>query len=201
MSLSYLNLLICLIFNLKRLAFDTRESRSTLIGSDNEWLLQNYPKLEHFEVNARNGQRIDELKNFFELNPNVQSFSTTADFLWKNRHSILDISTNFTFQELAIKLDRASSMDSPKEFTNFLNDLHNRQFFKRLKVYYPNGFGKEVIEGVDPLNVLVKLYFETFGNSDLMGINELALENLEELCICPQGPVDVTINRLLTTVI
>lgn len=172
MSLSYLNLLICLIFNLKRLAFDTRESRSTLIGSDNEWLLQNYPKLEHFEVNARNGQRIDELKNFFELNPNVQSFSTTADFLWKNRHSILDISTNFTFQELAIKFDRASSMDSPKEFTNFLNDLHNRQFFKRLKVYYPNGFGKEVIEGVDPLNVLVKLYFETFGNSDLMGINE-----------------------------
>lgn len=60
------------------------------MGTSNEWLLRRYPMLRHiyFEDTDISGvgfaEKIVELKTFFELNPNISSFSSSSHFLEQN---------------------------------------------------------------------------------------------------------------------
>lgn len=177
--------------NLKRLSLNSEvdDDEPDLIGIDDNWLLQNYPTLEHFELEAKNGYCIDNMATFFVLNPNIRYFSTTADYLWKNRNSFLK--ANIAFEDLTIKFWYNPTLDL-MEFSHLLNELHRRNFFKRLKIYYEETFHKTVIEAVASSKALAKLYITNFNEISLSDVNDSALENIEELCVCVDELHDIS---------
>lgn len=113
--------------NLKYLSISNTYDH-TIMGVDNRWLLLPYPTLEHIaliEDSSGFGQPIIELKSFFELNPNVQTFTTTAQFLQRNGDCLKQ--TNTKLDQLNVFCNKPLG-----ELANLLNDLHRRQFYKRL---------------------------------------------------------------------
>ncbi|XP_055307553.1 uncharacterized protein LOC129571735 [Sitodiplosis mosellana] len=117
--------------NLKYLSISNIHDH-TIIGNDNGWLLQRYPILEHIiliEDYLEFRQPTIELKTFFELNPNVQTFTTTIQFLRRNGDCL---------KEINAKLDQLNVFCN-KPFgqlvNSLLNDLNQRHFYKRLHLY------------------------------------------------------------------
>lgn len=115
----------------KLLSVTTYTSNATLVGSGNEWLLRQYPALEHLQIKIgaplQHTQPIQcpELLTFFQQNPNVRAFSTDGFFLLMNR----DI-----FRGSNIKLDHFQVRvirDLPL-ICNLMNDLHGQEFYKHL---------------------------------------------------------------------
>lgn len=119
-----------------------------MIGKNNNWLTQKYPKLERLKLIQRNGPpKINELKIFFEENPNVRSFTIDSTFFLENYD--LFKTTNIKLEMLAIRFNG-------KDFTTFcdnLNSLHERGIFKRLHLHTEV---MRVSEGMISLNALEK---------------------------------------------
>lgn len=120
--------------NLKRLYVSNFEcNRNVLRRIGSEWLLRNWPKLEHFGwTQSANDYRIDELKAFFDLNPNICSFSTSFDCLWASRHLIFQ--SNARLDELTVEIfdwERTTG----QRINDFFNELHARGFYKRLHLH------------------------------------------------------------------
>ncbi|XP_055303129.1 uncharacterized protein LOC129568836 isoform X2 [Sitodiplosis mosellana] len=70
---------------------------------ENRWLVHQYPKLEHFEL--RPGDIVEErpeIFRFFQLNPNIRTFSTTADCVWANRNELLRSNAKLDIFEVKI---------------------------------------------------------------------------------------------------
>lgn len=74
---SFNEMILTLCPNLKRLSLnaEVEDDEPVLIGTDDDWLLQKYATLEHFELEAKEGYCIDNIATFFELNPNIRYFS------------------------------------------------------------------------------------------------------------------------------
>ncbi|XP_055304997.1 uncharacterized protein LOC129569842 [Sitodiplosis mosellana] len=101
-----------------------------MMGNGNDWLLRKYPTLEHFGL-ATGAVKIDELKVFFEQNPNIRSFETRADFLWANKEMFMAAN--------AMQLDTltifANYCNKKKHsLYNLLNKLHENGFYKQLRL-------------------------------------------------------------------
>lgn len=60
-----------------------------MIGTGNDWLLRKYPTLEHLELCQPEPFKINELKSFFDQNPNIRSFGINDTLLLKNKESLL----------------------------------------------------------------------------------------------------------------
>lgn len=130
----YENLPLTVGKNLKRLYVSNFEcNRNVLRRTGNEWLLQNWPKLEHLGwTQSANDYRINELKTFFDLNPNIHSFSTNFDCLWASRHLIIE--SNAKLNELTVEI---FDWEQPigQRINDFFNELHARGFYKRLHLH------------------------------------------------------------------
>lgn len=116
---------------LKRLYVSNFEcNRNVLRRTGNEWLLRRWPNLVHLGwTQSHNEHKINEIKTFFELNPNVRSFSTDLDCLWASRHLIFE--SNVKLDELTVEI---FDWDQPTgNYTNeFFNELYDRGVYKRL---------------------------------------------------------------------
>ncbi|XP_055301582.1 uncharacterized protein LOC129568074 isoform X1 [Sitodiplosis mosellana] len=126
-----------LCHNLKNLNVqDCRWNRNVLKRTGNEWLQRKYPKLEHLEwtQSSKKGRRIDEFKTFFELNPQIVSFSTSFHCFWGNRELIAQ--ANIKLDDLTIEFDDWTWTPTNINATySLLNSLHEQGIYKRLNLY------------------------------------------------------------------
>ncbi|XP_055306481.1 uncharacterized protein LOC129570784 isoform X2 [Sitodiplosis mosellana] len=98
----------------------------------NSWLLREYPLLEMIQLIQRDPFRINELTTFLEMNPTIRTFSISSGYLWKNRQELLE--SNAKLEKLEIH-DYYGNLSSLQELCSFLNQLHERGFFKRLHIF------------------------------------------------------------------
>lgn len=151
-----------------------------IMGKSNEWLLRSYPQLEHFELQDLNDypcgylQEITELKTFFELNPNIRTFSTIAYVLNENRNWLK--SSNIQVDTLNLKcvlyLGRYAN-----GYWELINELYEQGFHKRLNIYgWFNGSDKELVgdDKMIPLRSIDKIHLEN-------EFNEVIIEHLANL--------------------
>lgn len=115
--------------HLRYLSVQANTTPKMIIGTGNEWLLREYPTLEHFQI--RSGPRKEsvecaELLTFFNQNPNVRIFSTDDTFLSMNRDIFL--ATTVKLDRLGIYVDD----DDLISISNLTNDLHEQGFYKQL---------------------------------------------------------------------
>lgn len=95
------------------------------------WLLHRYPKLEHLELTTtKYGFSIDELRSFFDQNPNITSFSTTATYFSCNRIALKNAKLN----ELTIQIEDSYKINL-KLLANILNEFYQRSIYKRLYLH------------------------------------------------------------------
>lgn len=105
-------------------------NKSIIIGTNNDWLLQKYPTLKHIELTELY-ELENELKTFFELNPNVRTFSTDLASLEANRNFFL--SSSVKLEKLSIEF---SGKIESKSVLDLLQQLHAQEFFKMLHIYF-----------------------------------------------------------------
>ncbi|XP_031638892.1 uncharacterized protein LOC116351007 [Contarinia nasturtii] len=115
---------------------DCRWNRNVLKRTGNDWLQRHYPKLNHLSwtQSSKKGQKIDELRTFFALNPQVVSFSTSFHCFWNNRDFIDQ--ANVKLQDLTIEFDDWTW--TPRNITEtyrLLNNLHAKGIYERLNLY------------------------------------------------------------------
>lgn len=114
--------------------------RATVIGCNNDWLLRHYPAMEHLELTDLYEFQKNELKTFFEQNPNVRSFSTDAKSLLVNQRSLLNCDVKL--DKLTVDFHHPKSISAEIEpfflvnvIYNLLDELYDRKFFLRLHLY------------------------------------------------------------------
>lgn len=123
--------------NIKSLRISNVDGRNIIKGSGSKWLHRHYPNLEHIVLNDRNmksyrGKEISELKKFFELNPNIHTFSTTFNFLWKNRHWLKK--SKITFDQLDLEVDYLFEQHTER-VCGLVNELFQLGLYRRLHFY------------------------------------------------------------------
>lgn len=61
------------------------QQQNIFIGTSNDWLANQYPTLERFDVITR--RKSEDVIQFLKHNPNIRKLTTTIDFLIANRNS------------------------------------------------------------------------------------------------------------------
>ncbi|XP_055313689.1 uncharacterized protein LOC129574980 [Sitodiplosis mosellana] len=114
---------------LKFLQINMHASDGIVIGNGNEWLLRQYPQLEHvgFKDGRETKQTIDELKTFFELNPNIHSLTTDYSFL--GSHGIFLAQSRIKFDHLHVHV--AGMLFN----IDLLKELYRLGFYQRISLY------------------------------------------------------------------
>ncbi|XP_055306474.1 uncharacterized protein LOC129570780 [Sitodiplosis mosellana] len=97
---------------------------NVVIGTDNSWLLREYPSLESIQMYG--AIEVPELKTFFCLNPNMR-FQTDVKFLETNRHLLSDAQVDQLLMCYVI-VDIGSIID-------LFGELYRHGFYKRLSIY------------------------------------------------------------------
>lgn len=105
----------------------------TMIGTRNDWLLRQYPILEHFEMHIGINheeplQYVADLLAFFVRNPQIRIFSIDSKFLEENHRSLLE--SNIKFDRLDIHMDHRLHLIS-----NLTNILYENNFYKQLHLF------------------------------------------------------------------
>lgn len=162
--------------NLKHLCIVRILHNSVIIGANNKWLRQRYPKLEHLELVLFGSPVVKELRTFLELNTNIKTFFTFAQMFWANRQYMLN--SDVKLNELAVYLNYDNWIDFAA-FCDLLHELHTRGFYKRLHLQYFCCTSKEdFFAEMASLSALTKLYINI--KSDVrLG----TFHNLEEFSI------------------
>lgn len=154
---------------------------ATEISSVNyPWLLNTYSTLEHLELMPRYVFEIDELCEFFKMNPNVRSFSTSTQCLWANRQKLLQSHLHFNLLEIKFHYNQYNkSHPNMESICSLLRQLYNCGFYKKLHVYFHEHKNITDFHHVFSLDALEKLFIERFDRS----YNIDHLTNLKELAI------------------
>lgn len=167
--------------NLKILHVMKAIGEKNIIGNNNRWLQRRYPTLEHFILEPCVDQ-IDELWDFFNLNPNIRNFSTDSNCVLKNLDFFLK--SNVTFDIFAIcYLGRSkfNNRNSLNLICDILDKMYMRGFYKKVYFY----FHKDQVIRQEDVNRLisVKALGKLCGQLSLGHISLSALTNLDELYI------------------
>lgn len=142
------------------------------------WLRNTYSALEHLELMPRHIFEIDELCEFFEVNPNVRSFSTSTQCLYANRQKLLR--SNLQLDVLEIKFfHQNDSHPSMESICCLLKQLYQRKFYRKLHFYFHEHKIVTDYQHIFSLDAVEKLYIERFDRS----YNFDRLSNLKELAI------------------
>lgn len=119
---------------------DRIRDKSIIIGSGNEWLLQKFPKLQNFELTESYKLKTNELKVFFEQNPNIKNFSTDSRTLWENRSSFMD--SNAKLEKLTVDVYQTKTFDLNDHPISMIDciyyllyELYKRDFYRRLQFF------------------------------------------------------------------
>lgn len=144
--------------------------------NNDEWLLYNFPSLEHLHLTAFFAGSSPELRSFFELNPNVRRFSTDAQFALDNENWMTE--SNVHLDELGIQ---CFDGDVP-DICRLLNILFRRGLYKRLKLYFCDGFDQGHFDLIASLNGLDTLHLKDncvkdFAKTPMPQVKEFCLHN------------------------
>lgn len=148
--------------NVKHLIIKGITSNS-IIGTDNSWLQQKYPNLDsvcfhNAEIFRRNdGESVKELAQFFQLNPNVHTFSTTYHYFNKNWMWLLDGKASIDLLKIKLPLDFCL-VRSP--FCNALMKLHAKGVYKRLYLYGYTHKNEADLDRIGLIPAIETLYFD-----------------------------------------
>lgn len=119
---------------------DRIRDKAIIIGTGNNWLLQEYPKLEHFELTDLYELKMNELTTFFQRNPKIRTLSMDSRTLWENRHSIIE--ANLKLDTLAMDIYQSKIFNTNNQpismvdsIYDLLTDLYKRGFYKKLNLY------------------------------------------------------------------
>lgn len=96
--------------------------KNIIIGNGNDWLFRRYLTLRNLELIEFSGLKMNELKVFFDKNPNMRTFSADSKSLWVNRHSLLN--SSIRLDTLAIDIYQSTIYNRLKQSTNFIDWLH-----------------------------------------------------------------------------
>lgn len=161
--------------NLKRFCMRNCEESTSL---SDQWLLQVYPNLEHFEwVEEKRDVQAEQIQTFFKQNRSLRSFATNASFLWKFRQTFEWISINL--DDLAIDIDHltVSKFDT---IVKLLQKLLQNGFYRRLHLYTSSlQLSQSSVDKLVPLHALEKIYLRNIKNN----VTFHRLVNLKELGI------------------
>lgn len=130
-------------------------SSEIIIGTDNKWLLKQYPLLDRF-VLVPNEQlsEVKELGTFFEKNPKIKRFSTDCNFLWSNK----DLIKSAKIQLDVLTMIFIDSNQPRSSFYALLKELRDVGFYKQLKIYlYMDEIDQKDVTEMVPNAGLVKL--------------------------------------------
>lgn len=154
------------------------------IGKPN-WLLHEYPNLECLNfspISIRSNEvvRIEELRDFFLCNPNLQRFATDVNIFLDN--SDIFLSSNAKLDLLVIRGNDSWLTTNLIRLVKLINQLHEQGFYRRL--YIHNGqmffhnveFYNEFLASVKGLEIL---QFSQFQKS----LNLVELTNLREIIV------------------
>lgn len=142
--------------------------------SNDQWLLREYPLLEHFEwIEENRNVHIDRIRTFFEQNTGIRSFATSASFL----QSIASITIHL--DDLAIDIDHLAV----SEFVSIIQLLHELQqggSYRRLHLYTTSlELDQTSVDNLAHLHALVKIYLRNIRNnvsfSRLIHLKELGI--------------------------
>lgn len=160
--------------------------KSVIIGLNNDWLLRKYPTLEHLELIDIYELRNNELKTFFELNPNVRSFSTDSVSFEENLHFFL--STDVKLNKLAIEYSSRNVSDNVHDL---LAQLYEKGCFKTLYIYsacdlqanLDQFLSKTLSSAVESLHLDIswRWYDEFHIDVCLKNLKVLAVDNLDKV--------------------
>ncbi|XP_031633806.1 uncharacterized protein LOC116347373 [Contarinia nasturtii] len=167
--------------NLREIYIQNSAAGNRINGKLN-WLLQEYPKLERFELMPRDSYQFEELRNFFVRNPNVQRFSTTAGFLWKNGDIFLNSNAKLDILELkgfyfSTWFSSVGNQTS-KISLELLNQLHEQGFYKRLYIYVDvvDEFDSTLFASLKGLELLcIRWFDESYNLAQLTNLRELII--------------------------
>lgn len=146
-----------LCVNLRRLYVEDFDGRRKVLKRyENDWLLWRYPVLEHLHwTQTKDVGIINELKTFFEINPQVRSFATNVQTLWANRHIFQE--SSIELDDLTIEVDEEDG-DKRVEATiyDLLQRLHEHGVYKRLH-FHLKSFNQQTLNEMIPLKSLKSL--------------------------------------------
>lgn len=151
-----------------------------------EWLQHHYPQLEHlimcdYRDYIRRAKHIPELQIFFNQNPSVKVFSTTASILQSNLTWML--TSNLKFERLII-LDVDCFEFDMDELCAMLEELLACGFYKTLHFYAINVYRQPQIDRIATLTALEKLHLQFHGEDANYLIPSNHQESLKELSVC-----------------
>ncbi|XP_055308532.1 uncharacterized protein LOC129572571 [Sitodiplosis mosellana] len=150
------------------------------------WLVQKHPKLEHLELRTKDSLESGKLKNFLDNCPNLQSLQIDANVLWDSRDLICDANVD----DLAIDMNK--DIDTT---IGFLNDLHEKGFFKRL--HFRSESNVPSADQLLSLPGLVTLYI---GPYEKRNLKFPVLPSIKELGITCVG-IDIITDAMATSLI
>lgn len=159
-------------------SMDPIDDASEVSSVSYPWLQNTYATLEYLELLPRYAFEIDELCEFFVLNPKVCSFSTSTQCLYSNRQKLLR--SNLQLDLLEIKFyyynDAHPNMES---ICCLLKQLYQRKFYKKLHFYFHEHKSVTDYQHVFSLDALEKLFIDRFDRryefSRLSNLKELAI--------------------------
>lgn len=149
------------------------------------WLLQRYSHLEYLEFVPKFSSTLKDISAFFDQNPNVRSFSTSLTSIWKMRNEFLNCNAELDQLEVKVVRGARNNFENQDEIMAsvcvLLNQLYERQFFKRLNIYVENlsQITRRELLSLNGLDKLcIKHYNATWQLPGLRNLSELALFNV-----------------------
>lgn len=128
------------------------------------WLCQSYSTLQHLELVPQYSNHLDDIAEFFQRNPNIRSFSTSAAVLWQNRDAFfkcavkLDVLEVKMFRSAPNRLGQnvVAERELMRLTCNLLNQLYKCGLFERLHFFVQNA-GEANNQCINSLHGLEKL--------------------------------------------
>lgn len=164
------------------------------------FLHRKFPKLEHFEMNFVPSEK--DIIEFFQINPQIQRFSTDWKKMWQNKE---------IFLKSEIKLDTLiiTSIEFTDEYTDavsdFLNQLHKRGFFKILylevgffgsrDVKYNFNFNAKHLASIDAIEKLSLQFLEKDNNLHLL--TNLMESHIKSSDIYDKNEMEIMVKSLI----
>lgn len=168
--------------NIKRLAVLCFE------GFQCQWLLRNYPKLEYLKLAGEITFQFDDLKRFFENNPNVDSFAVDGFYILMNHQLISE--TTLQFRDLTVSLE-PNYADDANQFLIIFKEFHKRGIYQRLHLFL-NGkqWDERFFDEMSTVPALVNLCLDYLSSEMSLKISKV-LQKLEVF-----RPLNVSLNEL-----
>lgn len=140
------------------------------------WLIHDYPLLEHLKWMPTMTDEIKELNNFLERHPNVRILSINSSLFWKNQQQFLKSTAKLDLLEYEELYPKMATADS--DVWCILNQLHENGFYKKIN-FHIRSVNKAISEKITFIRGLQKLVILEFNKS----FNLINLKNLKQLDI------------------